>query len=375
VSGGGTISSSGLFTAGASAGGPYTVTAQTGASSGTATVSVSIPNAGPTIATPAAASPNPVTGSTTALSVLGADDGGEVNLTYTWATAGTPPAAVSFSANGTNAAKATTATFTKAGSYTLLVTVKDQGNLTATSSVTVTVSQTLTSIVVSPSSATVSTSATQQFTATARDQFTTNLASQPIFTWSVSGGGTISSSGLFTAGTTAGGPYTVTAQSGGVSGTASVTVAQSTVYQINCGGSAASPYTADQYYSGGTARTVTNAISTTGVTNPAPQGVYQAERYGAVTYTLPSLTAGASYLVRLHFAELYWTATGKRKFNVAINNTTVLSSYDIYAATGAQYKAIVREFTTTASSSGQIVIKLTNVTDNATIEGIQIIRQ
>jgi hypothetical protein len=375
VSGGGTISSSGLFTAGTSAGGPYTVTAQSGASSGTATVSVSIPNAGPTIATPAAASPNPVTGSTTALSVLGADDGGEANLTYTWGTAGTPPAAVTFSANGSNAAKATTATFTKAGSYTLQVTVKDQGNLTATSSVTVTVNQTLTSVVVSPSSATVSTSATQQFTATARDQFATNLATQPTFTWSVSGGGTISSSGLFTAGTTAGGPYTVTAQSGGVSGNASVTVAQSTVYQINCGGSASSPYTADQYYSGGTARTVTNAITTTGVTNPAPQGVYQAERYGAVTYTLPSLTAGASYLVRLHFAELYWTATGKRKFNVAINNTTVLSSYDIYAATGARYKAIVREFTTTASSSGQIVIKLTNVTDNATIEGIQIIRQ
>ncbi len=29
-------------------------------------------------------------------------------------------------------------------------------------------------------------------------------------------------------------------------------------YRINCGGSAASPFTADQYYSGGTARTVTN---------------------------------------------------------------------------------------------------------------------
>ena len=41
------------------------------------------------------------------LSVLGADDGGEPNLTYTWATTGTPPAAVTFSANGTNASKNT----------------------------------------------------------------------------------------------------------------------------------------------------------------------------------------------------------------------------------------------------------------------------
>ena len=375
VSGGGTIDTNGLFTATVSSGGPYTVTASTAGVSGTATVSVSTPNAGPTIATPAAGTPSPATGSTTTLSVLGADDGGEANLAYTWTTTGTPPASVAFSANGTNAAKNTTATFTKAGSYQFQVTVKDLGNLTATSSVVVTVNQTLTSIVVTPSTATVNTSATQQFTASARDQFATNLATQPTFTWSVSGGGTISSAGLFTAGSSTGGPYTVTAQSGGKSGTASVTVTQATVYQINCGGSAASPFTADQYGSGGTTRSVTSTITTTGVTNPAPQAVYQSERFGAVTYTLPSLTAGAKYTVRLHFAELYWTAAGKRKFNVAINGTTVLSSYDIYAATGAQYKAIVREFTATATTSGQIVIAFSNVTDNATIEGIQIVRQ
>ncbi len=375
VTGGGAIDTNGLFTATASAGGPYLVTASAGAVSGTATVSVVVPNAAPTIARAAAAGPNPVVGTTTALSALGADDGPEASLTYTWATIATPPASVAFSANGTNAAKSTTATFTKAGSYTFQVTVKDQGNLTATSSVVVTVNPTPTSIVVSPSSATANTSATQQFGAVARDQFAASLAAQPIFTWSVSGGGTISSNGLFTASSSPGGPYTVTAQSGGLSGTASVTVAQAMVYQIDCGGSAATPYAADKYYSGGTARTVTSSIGTTGVTNPAPQAVYQAERYGAVTYTFPSLTAGASYTVRLHFAELYWTATGKRKFNVAINGTTVLSNYDIYSVTRARYAAVVREFTATANTSGQIVIKSTNVTDNATIEGIQILGQ
>jgi hypothetical protein len=77
----------------------------------------------------------------------------------------------------------------------------------------------------------------------------------------------------------------------------------------------------------------------------------------------------------LHFAELYWTASGKRRFNVTINGATVLSNFDIYAATGARYKAVVREFIATAGSSGQIVIRFTTVTDNATIEGIQIIRQ
>jgi hypothetical protein len=222
VSGGGSIGSTGLFTAGSTGGGPFTITATAGVS-GTASVTVTVPNAAPTIATAAAASPSPATGTTTALSVLGADDGGEANLTYTWATTGTPPATVAFSANGTNAAKSTTATFTRAGSYSFQVTVRDQSALTVTSAVTVTVNQTLTSIVLSPTTASVATSGTQQFTATARDQFTTTLTTAPTFTWSVSGG-SISTAGLFTAGTTAGGPYTVTASSGGRSATASVTV-------------------------------------------------------------------------------------------------------------------------------------------------------
>ena len=65
----------------------------------------------------------------------GADDAGEAALTYSWTTIGTPPAAVTFSANGTNAAKASTATFTKAGSYSFRCTIQDAGNLTVTSPV------------------------------------------------------------------------------------------------------------------------------------------------------------------------------------------------------------------------------------------------
>jgi subtilisin family serine protease len=181
-------------------------------------------NQPPTVATAAAASPNPATATTTALSVLGADDGSESALVYTWSTTGTPPAPVTFSANGTNAAKNTTATFTKAGSYSFQAVIKDAGNLTVTSSVSMTVSQTLTSVVVSPTTASVATGGTQQFTATARDQFANALTTQPSFTWMTSGGGTVSGTGLFTAGSTAGGPFTITATSGGKSATAQVTV-------------------------------------------------------------------------------------------------------------------------------------------------------
>jgi hypothetical protein len=73
---------------------------------------------------------------------------------------------------------------------------------------------------------------TQQFTATAKDQFGNDMSPQPSFTWTVSGGGTINSNGLFTAGSTAGGPFTVTAASGGVSGTASVTVTVASTFTI-----------------------------------------------------------------------------------------------------------------------------------------------
>jgi hypothetical protein len=183
-------------------------------------------NAAPTVATAAAASPSPVTGTTASLSVLGADDGGEPSLTYAWTATSVPTgaSAPTFSANGTNAAKNATATFTKAGAYTLQATITDSQGLTSTSSVNVTVNQTLTTIAVTPSgTTTVSESATQQFAASAKDQFGVALTSQPTFTWTTSGVGSVSSTGLYTApGST--GSATVTATSGSVSGNASLTV-------------------------------------------------------------------------------------------------------------------------------------------------------
>jgi hypothetical protein len=81
----------------------------------------------------------------------------------------------------------------------------------------------LTTVKLTPASASVTTGGQQQFTATGYDQYGATMSSQPAFTWSVSGGGTVSTAGLFTAGATAG-SASVTASSGGVSGTASVTV-------------------------------------------------------------------------------------------------------------------------------------------------------
>ena len=175
----------------------------------------------PTVSTAAAASPAVVTGTTATLSALGASSLGQSALSYTWSSSG--PAAVSFGANGTNAAKSTVATFSEAGTYTLSVAIADTYGQGVTSSVTVTVDQTLTSVAVSPSSATLDLLTTQQFTATAYDQFGAAMVIQPAFTWSLaSGAGSINSSGLYTSSSTAG-SASVQAASGSISGTASVT--------------------------------------------------------------------------------------------------------------------------------------------------------
>ena len=113
------INGSGLYTA--TTQGTSVIQAQSGAITATATITVT--NGIPTVATVAAATPSPVNGTTTNLSVLGADDVDTSVLIYTWSTVGTAPAPVTFNTNGDNAAKNSVATFTKAGVYTLRVTI------------------------------------------------------------------------------------------------------------------------------------------------------------------------------------------------------------------------------------------------------------
>ncbi|MFL5312396.1 MAG: malectin domain-containing carbohydrate-binding protein, partial [Myxococcales bacterium] len=142
---------------------------------------------------------------------------------------------------------------------------------------------------------------------------------------------------------------------------------------VNAGGAAIAPYIADTNFSGGSVtQNWSGAIDRTGVTAPAPEAVYQTERYGTFTYTMPGLTPGRIYHVRLHFAENWWTGIGQRKFDVAINGTLVLDDFDIVAATGAQHKAIVKEFDAAASGSGQVVIAFTSVVDSGLINGIEV---
>lgn len=172
--------------------------------------------------------------------------------------------------------------------------------------------------------------------------------------------------------------YVVSASDGATesANSAELAVTPKTSIGINAGGAAAGNFGADAWYSTGNAYANGNAINTSGVANAAPTAVYQSERWGNLTYTVPGLTPGAPYLVRLHFAEIFFTAansTGSRVFNVLVNGTVVLPNFDVFAVAPGANKAVVRDFTATANASGQITISLAAVVSNAKISGFEIL--
>ena len=100
------------------------------------------------------------------------------------------------------------------------MTAVDPFGLEATSSVSVTVSQTLASATVQLLSG-LGAGGTESFAAAGLDQFGNPLASQPMFTWSVSGDGAISNTGVYTPPESAG-TATIEATSGAVTGSYAV---------------------------------------------------------------------------------------------------------------------------------------------------------
>ena len=144
---------------------------------------------------------------------------------------------------------------------------------------------------------------------------------------------------------------------------------------IDAGGRATGSFVADVNYSGGNTSSTTSAIDTSLVSGTVPpQAVFQTERWGEFSYTIPGLTAGSPYTVTLYFAEIYWSAAGRRTFNVSVNGAPVLTAFDVFAAAGGARKAIARSFQTTANGNGQIVIQFTRGggVDNPTLAGLAV---
>jgi regulation of enolase protein 1 (concanavalin A-like superfamily) len=144
---------------------------------------------------------------------------------------------------------------------------------------------------------------------------------------------------------------------------------------IDAGGPAAGSFLADQDFmaiSGGT-YSVGTAINTSGVTDPAPQTVYQTERWGDYTYTIPNLVPLRTYHVRLHFAEIFFSSSGQRAFNVQINGQQVLTDFDIVSSAGGANNAIAENFLADSDASGRIVVQfLTGTANVPKLSGIEV---
>ena len=148
---------------------------------------------------------------------------------------------------------------------------------------------------------------------------------------------------------------------------ATVTVGR-VVYAASSGGSQYSDatgtvYRADAYYTGGSAGNTAVAIN--GTTDDV---LYQTERWGASSYNIP--LANGNYNLTLKFAETYWSAAGKRLFDVTVGGTTRISNLDVFARVGknAAYDVVLPVSVT----NGTLSVKFVNKVDNAKICAIKV---
>jgi hypothetical protein len=180
-----------VFTAGSTAG-VYSLTATSNSISGQAVVEVETGAGvvgGLWIVDPASANPNPVTGTSTQLHVL-AQSTNPGPISYRWEFIGLAALIQSPTTNDTQV------TFTRPGSYTFQVTIRDSAGLELRSTVSVAVQQVVSRVVVSPAQAVISVGQSFPFTAQAFDQW--NQVMSTILTWSTSAG-SISQTGSYVA--------------------------------------------------------------------------------------------------------------------------------------------------------------------------------
>ncbi len=160
------------------------------------------------------------------------------------------------------------------------------------------------------------------------------------------------------------------------------TQAPALLASINCGGGqlglfrfgqpGSESFARDRDFRGGKTASTTEAIDTN-APNAAPSEVYQTERWGACSYTVPA-NKGGTFTVRLHFAETKF-GPGERKFNVDVNGRLVLKDFDIASEAG-KGKALVKDFPSIKpNSQGNIVIGFTRGSaDDPKICGIQVLK-
>ncbi len=107
------------------------------------------------------------------------------------------------------------------------------------------------------------------------------------------------------------------------------------VFAVNAGGNGYTGsdgvvYAADKNFTGGNAATSSGAIA-----NSNDATLYQSERWGASSYSIPNLASG-TYEIRFRFAETYWNSANARKFDVVAEGQTLFPQLDVFAVAGGK---------------------------------------
>jgi hypothetical protein len=142
--------------------------------------------------------------------------------------------------------------------------------------------------------------------------------------------------------------------------------------RVNAGGPA---YTDSlgQAWSADTGSTGGSTYSTgAGIQGTSDAALYQTERYasgGALEYKFNA--PNGNYVVNLKFAEIWFSSTGQRLFNISINGQMYETSFDIVRAAGGPNIAVDRRYPVTVTN-GVIDIQMQSVVDNAEVSAIEI---
>ncbi|MCI0514859.1 T9SS type A sorting domain-containing protein, partial [candidate division KSB1 bacterium] len=150
------------------------------------------------------------------------------------------------------------------------------------------------------------------------------------------------------------------------------------VQRINCGSTTAytdgsglvwdkdQEYTIGNWgYSGGATYSVYDPI-----TNTMDYKLFQSERWGSMSYLFD--VSNGQYQVTLYFAEIYFTQSAKRVFDVEIEGQSVLNRYDIFAEVGHDV-ATQKQFTVTVADN-QLNLDFIAAIEDPKISAIQVRR-
>ena len=78
------------------------------------------------------------------------------------------------------------------------------------------------------------------------------------------------------------------------------------------------------------------------------------------------------YDLRLHFAELYWDAPGKRVFDVIVEDKTLLDNFDILTQT-SKFSALVKTFPNISVNGGTLTVTLKAEADYGAVSAIEVV--